>query len=167
MTVNQVVFLLLAIVGALGAVGVVAIKNPIRSALCLVVNFFVLAFLYFSLGAELLGVTQIMVYAGAIMVLFLFVVMVLSARKREEERKSRDAKPLLATVLAAAMFLIVLAQVVYPLSNWPGSLVDDKYGSPQAIGGLLFSTYAWPFEVVSVLLLAGIVGSILLAKRRI
>lgn len=164
---SQIVFLALAGIAALCAVGVVAFNNAVRSAIALVVNFFVLAFIYFTLGAQLLGITQIMVYAGAIMVLFLFVIMLLNLGAPQVMKERRDMKPAIGLALGVALMGIVGTQVLMPLAPARGTPAPDAYGTPQAIGQVLFTQYAWPFEIASILLLVGIVGSILLAKRRI
>jgi NADH-quinone oxidoreductase subunit J len=164
---HQLLFLALAGLAALCAVGVVAMKSPVRSALALVANFFVLALIYFTLGAQLLGITQIMVYAGAIMVLFLFVIMLLNLGGPQSPEAPRDLKPVLAIGFGLALAGIVGTQVLLPLGPARGIMAPDEYGTPQAIGQVLFTQYAWPFIVASILLLVGIVGSILLAKRRI
>ena len=148
------------------AVGVVAFNNAIRSALCLVVNFFVLAFLYFTLNAEMLGVTQIVVYTGAIMVLFLFVIMLLNLGSPEALEEKTDWKRPAGLALGAVFFAAIGSQILLPLMSVTKVSSRDDFGGPHAIGRTLFSQYAFPFEAVSVLLLIGIVGSILLAKRR-
>lgn len=164
---NQIVFLLMALVALVGAIGVVAFgNNPVRAALFLVLNFFMLGFLYFGLGAQLLGITQIMVYAGAIMVLFLFVIMVLQLHRRDAIKEQQDIKKPLAWLFGLALGFGTISTVLTPL-GMTGSTVTDDFGRPTSVGLVLFSTYSWPFEVTSVLLLIGIVGSILLAKRRI
>ena len=149
------------------AIGVVAFNNAIRSALCLVVNFFVLAFLYFTLNAEMLGITQIVVYTGAIMVLFLFVIMLLNLGSPEAIEEKTDWKKPIGLLLGFAMFAGVASQIVMPLMKITKVAARDDFGGPHAIGRTLFTEYVFPFEAVSVLLLIGIVGSILLAKRRI
>ncbi len=164
---QMILFGVLALVAAASGIGVVAFGDAVRSALCLVVNFFTLAMLYFTLNAELLGIVQIVVYTGAIMVLFLFVVMLLSIRGPGALRESRDLKRLLGAGFAAVLFFVVLAQVVMPLQEVVQPTMPAALGSPRAAGRVLFTDYAWPFEVASVLLLVGIVGSILLAKRKI
>ncbi len=164
----QVLFLVLASIALLATVGVVAFgNNPVRSALFLVVNFFILGFLYFSLGSQLLGITQIMVYAGAIMVLFLFVIMVLQLHRRDDSKIQSDSKRPLAWLFGFALGGAVIYEILLPLSMTSESPISDEVGKPGSIGYALFSTYSWPFEITSVLLLIGIVGSILLAKRRI
>ncbi len=164
---NQLVFLALAGIAAMMAVGVVVMKSPVRSALCLVVSFFVLAFIYFGLGAQLLGITQILVYAGAIMVLFLFVIMLLSSQGKLLVKEKIDAKPVIGGLLGAGMLAIIGAQVLLPLNKVTVPKADAAYGAPSSIGPSLWASYAWPLELTSILLVVGIVGSILLAKRRI
>ena len=160
-------FWLLATIAGLSAIGVVALDNPVRSALALVVNFFTLSFLYFSLNAQLLGITQIMVYAGAIMVLFLFVIMLLNLGSGAQLVKKKDYKPVLGVIVGFGLFLIIYQRMIAPLKVYASPMADAKFGTPQAIGNTLFTNYVWPFEVASILLLVGIVGAILLAKRRI
>jgi len=163
-----VLFAMLAGLAAMTAVGVVAFGNAVRSALCLVLNFFSLALLYFTLNAELLGVTQVIVYTGAIMVLFLFVIMLLNlgAPAALEERPDLIKKTL-GFLFGGALFGVVASQVVMPFINNRQQFAPADYGSPEYVGRALFTNYVWPFEMASILLVIGIVGSILLAKRRI
>jgi len=165
---NLMVFGAMAGIACLAAIGVVAFNNPVRSALCLVVNFFVLAFIYFALNAQLLGITQILVYTGAIMVLFLFVIMLLNLGAPQALMEKRDSKPLLGVVVGAGLAGLIAFHVLYPMmaTQAPPRAAND-FGTPENIGRTLFTTYALPFELASVLLLVGIVGAILLAKRRI
>ena len=166
-TPDLVLFVGLAGLAGLAAVGVVAFDNAIRSALCLVLNFFLLAVLYFTLGSEMLGITQIVVYTGAIMVLFLFVIMLLNLGVPQLLKERLDPKKPVAALLGGVLIVVVGAQILPELAgvSHPGALVGA--GGPQAIGRALFTDYVVPFEAVSVLLLVGIVGSILLAKRRL
>lgn len=106
-----------------------------------------------------------MVYAGAIMVLFLFVIMMLKLGS-ENTREPREWKVLPATLLAIAIGAAVVMTAFVTVQDFTGSPVDASFGTPQAIGYVLFTTYFWPFLIASVLLLVGIVGSILLAKRK-
>src|SRR6185312_9000909 len=111
-TVTPELLLFSAIAGAacLCALGVVAFNNAVRSALCLVVNFFLLAFLYFTLNAEMLGITQVVVYTGAIMVLFLFVIMLLNLGAQQALVEKYDPKKLLGILLGAGMFVLLGSQ---------------------------------------------------------
>jgi NADH-quinone oxidoreductase subunit J len=158
----------LAGVAALAAIGVVVSPNAVRSALCLIANFFALAFLYFTLNAELLGITQVIVYTGAIMVLFLFVIMLLNLGAAHLLREPPDVfKKAVGILLGFVLFGMIGSQVIKPLTAITTTTAPDDFGAPQSLGRALFTTYVWPFEVASVLLLIGIVGSIMLAKRKI
>jgi NADH-quinone oxidoreductase subunit J len=159
-------FSIIAGVAALAAVGVVAFPNAVRSALCLVVNFFMLAFLYFTLNCEMLGITQVVVYTGAIMVLFLFVIMLLNLGAPQALFERRDLKWLGGGVFGLGLFALVATQLIAPLQSVTEVKAETTFGSPQSVGLTLFTDYLYPFEIVSILLLIGIVGSILLAKRR-
>ncbi len=166
-TPNLVLFGAFAGLLGLTSIGVVAFPNTVRSALCLVLSFFVLAFLYFAMGFEMLGITQIVVYTGAIMVLFLFVVMLLNLGKPTASQERFDVKKPLGIGLGV-VFAGLLSAAVLPLflkTDAPKAMAG--FGGPEAVGRSLFTDYVFPFEVVSVLLLIGVVGSILLAKRRI
>jgi NADH-quinone oxidoreductase subunit J len=162
LTPEIVIFAMIAGPAALAAVGVVAFGSAIRSALCLVFNFFLLAFLYFSLSMEMLGISQIVVYSGAIMVLFVFVIMLLNP-KLIEERK--DLKKPIGIALGVVLFGVLASQVLPVMGfDGPKPLTQDA-GSTKVIGEALFTSYVFPFEVVSILLLVGVVGSVFLAKR--
>ena len=170
---NMGLILILAGIAILSAIGVVAFNTPIRSALSLVVNFFTLAFIYFTLGAEMMGITQIIVYTGAIMVLFLFVIMLLNLSSNDLLKHKKDGKPVLAIVFAMGLFGLISSQLLLPMMTITRISAPDRnptdigWGTPQAIGKTLFTSYVWPFEVVSLLLLVGIVGAILLARRKV
>lgn len=166
-TPNLVLFGGIASAIAICAVGVVALNNPVRSALCLVVNFFLLAFLYFTLNAETLGVTQIMVYTGAIMVLFLFVIMLLNLGAPLVMKEKFDLKKVAGGFMGLALLAVAGAQILPGLVGFTHPKAVEGYGAPPVIGTALLTDYAYPFEAVSILLLIGVVGSILLAKRRI
>lgn len=166
---EQIVFAILAVLALAGAIGVVKFgDDPVHSALSLVFNFIILAIIYFTLGAQFLGITQVMVYAGAIMVLFLFVVMILklsSGDLREEQRRSKKVPVVLAVVAGLAVFGLIASQVLPPFQN--SATVSTDFGKPQPIGVLVFTMGAWPLVVASMLLMVGIVGSIMLAKRKL
>lgn len=166
LTINQFAFLVMGGLALLGALGVVFLESPIRAVLSLVVNFFTLGLLYFMLGAQLLGITQILVYAGAIMVLFLFVIMMLRSDGRTDKPQTQGGKFIFALLGSLILAGLIGYQVIHPLANYKAQPIDQQYGSPQYIGTELFTQYVWPFEVISVLLMLGIVGSIMLAKRR-
>lgn len=167
MTLNQVAFIVLAVFALLGSIGVVFLKSPVRAALALVANFFTLGLVYFMLGSEMIGISQIMVYAGAIMVLFLFVIMILRSKNPEEEGTLwRDRRFIFGLLGTAIVVAFISNFVIAPTKQIYGADFDRSYGTPQAIGKVFFTQYVYPFEVISILLLLGVVGSIMLAKRK-
>lgn len=167
MTLNQVAFIVLAVFALLGSIGVVFLKSPVRAALALVANFFTLGLVYFMLGSEMIGISQIMVYAGAIMVLFLFVIMILRSKYPEEEGTLwRDRRFIFGLLGTAIVVAFISNFVIAPTKQIYGADFDRSYGTPQAIGKVFFTQYVYPFEVISILLLLGVVGSIMLAKRK-
>lgn len=166
-TANLIAVVVIVLVAMASAVGVVAFTSAVRSALCLVVNFFMIAFLYFTLNAEMLGISQIVVYAGAIMVLFLFVIMLLNLGAVQGLEERVDIKKFVGGALGLALLLLIAATVLQPLAVFSDVRAPVDFGTPQTVGRTLFTMYLLPFEIASILLLVGIVGSILLAKRRI
>lgn len=167
MTPQLLIFGAVAGLAMCAALGVVLFNNAVRSALCLVLNFFLLAGLYFTLDARMLGITQVVVYTGAIMVLFLFVIMLLNLGAAQLLVEKWDYKKPLGVLLGLALAVLIGSQILPGFSNTTQISTFADYGSPQAIGRTLFTEYAVPFECISILLLVGIVGSILLAKRKI
>jgi NADH-quinone oxidoreductase subunit J len=161
---GAVAFVLIAGVAVGSALGLVLRRNPIHGALFLVVNLGTVAVLYLTLGAQFLAVAQIAVYAGAIMVLFLFAIFVLIPGKEETGPDPRRAYRLLALPVGAA--LLVLLAVVVAAGARGGTAAPAAPDGVEAIARLLFTDYLFPFEVTSVLLLAAMVGVLLLARRR-
>jgi NADH-quinone oxidoreductase subunit J len=157
-----VAFGLIACIVVGSALGLVLKRNPIHGALFLVVNLGGIAALYLTLGAEFLAAAQVIVYAGAIMVLFIFAIMVLIPGKDETGPDPRRRYRLLAIPVGAALLaeltLIALRRGAAP--RGPGGP-----GGVEAMGRLLFTDYLFPFELTSVLLLAAMVGVMLLARR--
>lgn len=167
MTINLVLFLILATVAVIAALGMLLSRNAVYSALFLVLNFATVAVFYLLLGAPFIAITQVTVYAGAIMVLFIFVIMLLGADPLpESERPPSWQRPLaviLALVLAVeGVFLISTQKAAGVISSTPVA----SSGSPQAIGEMLFSQYLLPFEVTSILLLVAMVGAIVLTHNQ-
>ena len=158
-----VAFGLIALVVLGSAIGLVVKRNAIHGALFLVVNLGGIAALYLTLGAEFLAAAQVIVYAGAIMVLFVFAIMVLIPGKEETGPDPRRPYRIVAIPLGAALLaeLTLIAARRGGTSSGPGAP-----GGVEAIGRLLFTDYLFPFELTSVLLLAAMVGVMLLSRRR-
>jgi len=160
---DTVLFFVLAAVALGGAVNLIVQTHPIHSALSLIVVMVALAGIYLLLGAELLAAVQIIVYAGAIMVLFVFIIMLLNAGIEERTSISRAATWLglpLAVVLTAVLgWRIAMAQ---PGPMAPGAEIP---GTTRVLSQLLFTNYVFPFELTSILILVAILGAVVLAKR--
>jgi len=166
-------FWIVAAVSVVSALAVIFQRNPVRCALFLILNFVALAVLYLLLNAQLLAALQILVYAGAIMVLFLFVIMLLNLGGEQIEHDPLVGQRPLAMALGAAL-LIGLCSTFLRWANSPASQGNEaditsslSVDQVSDIGRQLFVHYVYPFEVTSLLLLVGIIGTILLAKRRI
>ena len=162
---NVAAFAILALMAIGSALGLVLKKNAIHGALFLVVNLGTVAALYLSLRAEFLAAAQVIVYAGAIMVLFVFAIMVLIPGKEETGPDPRRPYRLLALPVGAGL-LVELAVIVASGNDGAARPAAGPPGGVEAIGRLLFTDYLFPFELTSVLLLAAMVGVLVLARRR-
>ena len=160
-----ILFLIFAMIAVVCAINVVVQTHPISSAISLVGVMGSLAVLYLLLGAEFIAAAQVIVYAGAIMVLFVFVIMLLNAGAEEKHGRSLVAQLLGAPLLVALLGLLAyFVQRLYPQSvsvHFGGFM----HGTPLDIGRALFTTYLLPFEVTSILILIAIVGAIVLARK--
>lgn len=154
-----------AVVAVLGSAGVVLARNPVRGAMWLVASLFSVAVLFVLLEAHLLAALEVLVYAGAVMVLFLFVIMLLNLR--EETRSARRFTLVkFAGVLGAGYLAWLISVPLWKAGAVPPA-VPVGFGTVESVGDLMFKTYLLPFELTSVLLLAAVVGAVTLAKRRI
>ena len=168
----MILFYLFAGVAVVASLLVIAQRNPIYSVLFLIASFGALSGLYVLLEAPFVAVIQIIVYAGAIMVLFLFVVMLLNAphedTEEDLERRVRLPSSGRVRVLGALLALVLVVELIWILLSSRRSAVvfeEEAVSSVAAIGRLLFTDYAFPFEVTSVLILVALVGSVVLARR--
>jgi NADH-quinone oxidoreductase subunit J len=164
---DPILFLIFAGVAVVCGILVVVQTHPISSALALIGVMGSLAALYLLLGAPFIAAAQVLVYAGAVMVLFLFVIMLLNAGKERKTRGSRMARIAGAPLLAALLGLVGF--VVYRM--FPSTL-DVKFGrfaggTVENLGRAIFTTYLWPFEITSVLVLIAIVGAVALAYKEL
>jgi len=165
MIIDYVIFFGLALIAVASALGMLLSKNAIYSALYLIVNFITVAIFYLLLNAGFIALTQITVYAGAIMVLFLFVIMLLGAERLPDTQTLPWQRPLaiiLAAMLAVETILVLLRG---PLGAAPAAQLPEAFGTPQLVGETLFGPYLLPFEVISILLLAAMVGVVVLNRR--
>jgi len=147
---------------------VVALKNPIYSALALLVMFFHVAGLFVTLHAEFLAIIQILVYAGAILVLYLFVVMLLNLKREVHFHRQLLVGVFLGCVLfAEAVLLVWQGETTLGKSLPANTTLELPGGNTESIGELLFSTYLFPFELASLILLVAMVGAVILTKKGI
>lgn len=155
---------------------VVALRNPIYSALSLLIMFFHVAGLYVTLHAEFLAAVQIIVYAGAILVLYLFVVMLLNVKREDRYHTQFPVGIFLGLCIVTEVVLLAFhpgfsSHPAHPPSNTDGSAQAAQAaagtGNTETIGELLYSTYLFPFEVASLILLVAMIGAIILAKKDI
>jgi NADH-quinone oxidoreductase subunit J len=166
--VAAVVFFFAAILALAGAIGVLAARNPFYSVLALVIHLLALAMLFLLLRAEFVAVAQVIVYAGAVMVLYVFVVAYVGG---QEEPLGQRGSPLrIAAIVAAGglaveLFIAVLGSGLKGI-NGRGAPYSVGFGSPAEIGRLLLTKFLFPFEVASLLLLVAAVGAVMLARRR-
>ncbi len=164
MTAELLLFFTLAVIAVASALAMLLSRNTVYSALFLIVNFLSVAVIYLTLGAPFVALAQITVYAGAIMVLFLFVIMMLGAEKLSEKEPVRWQRP-----LAIVLGLALIVEGVYALltriglqmmSNPPSETLAD----PKAIGNALFTQYSLPFEITSIILLVAAIGAVVLTR---
>jgi NADH-quinone oxidoreductase subunit J len=161
-----IVFLVFAVPLVAAAIGVLVARSPIHAVMSLVAAFFFLAGIYVLLIAHLLAWLQVLVYAGAIMVTFLFVIMLLNF----DDAVLGVRRLKIMQVLGAAGAIGIAATVaksIADLGELPMREVDPEFGTVRAVGRILFTQYVLPFEATSLLLLVAIVGAVVVAKQRI
>ncbi len=173
---GTILFLILALIAVASAIGMLTSTNAVHAALFLVINFMCVALFYLGLSAPFLAMVQITVYAGAIMVLFLFVIMLLGAEKVTLSSRLRWQTPLalmlVVLLVAVTAFILFNPQIELRLSAPPPSTAEVStgngtaytFGSPHSVGSVLFKDYLLPFELVGVLLLVAMIGVVVLAK---
>ncbi|HUI75268.1 MAG TPA: NADH-quinone oxidoreductase subunit J [Candidatus Acidoferrum sp.] len=164
MSAPLIIFFVLAAVAVLGAMSLIIQKHPIHSALSLIVVMVALAGLYLLMGAEFVAAVQIIVYGGAIMVLFVFVIMLLNAEAEERTDFSKLAKfaglPLTLALLGVLAAVMVRAGPGVANAAHPGALADTR-----SLSTMLFTNFVYPFELTSFLILVAILGAMVLAQR--
>jgi NADH-quinone oxidoreductase subunit J len=169
-----IVFVVAALVAIASSLLMVTRKNPIHSALWMIVTFLAMAVIYLILNAQFIAVAQVMVYAGAIMMLILFVIMLVHMEKGGEAETGKPHRSVKTRIAWALITLVLLAEVLlgalfYRMTGqggeYPVELVN-RVGHVKTVGALLYSQYLFPFEIASILLLVGIVGAVVIAKRK-
>jgi NADH-quinone oxidoreductase subunit J len=165
MILNLFIFLALAFIAIAAAAGSIISRNTVYSALFLIINFLAVAVVYLVMGAPFIALAQITVYAGAIMVLFLFVIMLLGAEKPKEVEQMKWQRPL-AFVLAGAILVegvyALITRVAVTVTTSPETLALTD---PKSLGISLYTKYSLPFEITSVILLVAAIGAVVLTKK--
>jgi NADH-quinone oxidoreductase subunit J len=169
MNIEIVMFLVFSLIAVVSSVMVITRKNAIMSAVFLILNFFALAGLYLLLHAQFIAVVQVIVYAGAIMVLFLFVIMLLNQHDEPASSKNKRKIKVFGTIIAALIFVQIAYIIFYQA---PSNIISQdkiksiEVGKIGSIGTLLYTEYVLPFMVAGFLLLAATIGAIVLAKKK-
>jgi NADH-quinone oxidoreductase subunit J len=169
-SVESVIFYCVAAAAVITAVLMTLQRNPLMSAICLIANFFCIAALYLILQAQFLAVIQIVVYAGAIMVLVVFVIMLLNLGDEAKLTERLDIRKVAGTTLVFGLllellYLVGFADMTPSARGFPLEATD--LGTVESIGSAMFTQFLFPFEITSLLLLAAIIGAIILAKKRV
>jgi len=164
MTGNLILFIILAGVAVGLALAMMFSRNAIYAALFLILNFITVALFYLILDAPFIAISQVTVYAGAIMVLFLFVIMLLGAEQTGRTPSRWWYQPV--SLFLGVVLLVEIAIILFSQSGVGSASVEvpSTFGSPLAIGELLFTRYLLPFEATSILLLAAMVGAIVMTR---
>jgi len=164
MSASLIIFLVLALLAVFAAISLIVQRHPIHSALSLIVVMVALAGLYLLMGAEFVAAVQIIVYGGAIMVLFVFVIMLLNAEEEERTNFSKLAR-FAGIPLALAITGFIAAAIARNAGSLPAAEPSGTLTSTKTLSNLLFSDFVYPFELTSFLILVAILGAIVLAQR--
>jgi NADH-quinone oxidoreductase subunit J len=167
---SWLIFCASALVAVVASILMVTRRNPIHSALWLIVTFFSLAILYLTLNAQFIAVAQVIVYAGAIMMLIVFVIMLIHLERGPELAGRTSGGKIIGAFITIILFLeIVAAFLSFKVTGVKGSFSPQLLaaaGDVKSVGTVLYGKYMFPFEIASILLLIGIVGAVVLSKRR-
>lgn len=163
----QVLFCVLAVVAIVAALGMLMAKSPVNSAFWLILNLFCVAGLYLTLNASFIATVQVLVYAGAIMVLFLFVIMLLnlSALPRLKDVDWKLTGAFVGGVAMISLVVYALLSATDLLPSVPDRAAAGEAGSASTLGKVLFTDYALMLEVIGILLLAATIGAVMLARK--
>jgi NADH-quinone oxidoreductase subunit J len=164
---EQILFYWFSAVLLLAAVGVVTVRNPVYAALSLILAFFTMTALWLLLEAEFLGIALILVYVGAVMVLFLFVIMMLDVKTMSREGFIRYLPVGLGVAAMVALEMImVLQRSNFDSERYVPAAAPADFNNPEALGELLYTHYLYPFEIAAVVLLVAVIAAILLTLRK-
>jgi NADH-quinone oxidoreductase subunit J len=159
-------FLGFAVLAVLGAVGLVLFRHPMNGAMSFVVTLISLAGLYALLSAKLIFALQLIVYAGAIMSLIVFIIMFLNIQPDDLPKEETKLLYIVGGVVVVFPIGLFLAKIVKSLPNIPTEIIGNNFGGVKEVGLLLFKDWLVPFEIVSILLLVSLIGAVILAGKR-
>lgn len=165
---ETVLFFGLSLMAVISAIMMITRRNPVTSALYLILNFFTVSGLFLLLKAQFIAIIQVLVYMGAIMVLFLFVIMLLNLQDKKNLTEKYSYKKITAVLLSIFLFCLLAFTIYFGFAG-KFSQPSEKaveLGTAEFIGSELFTNYSFPFELASFLLLAAIVGAVVLAKKK-
>ena len=165
MSVTQILFWFLSALALGSAVMVVASKNPVHSILFLIITFFAISGHYILLNAQFLAIVNIIVYAGAIMVLFLFVVMLMNLNAKSEPPQKNKYILFGGTIAGASLLLVLVAALRQSAATSYIGINNSGIGLIENLGKALFTDYIFPFEISSVLFLSAMIGAVVVSKR--
>ena len=165
MNITQILFWFLSVLALFSAMMVITSRNPVHSVLWLIVTFFAISGHYILLNAQFIAIVNIIVYAGAIMVLFLFVIMLMNLNRSTEPQKNRWLR--LAGAISGGCLLLVLVAALKDsgLKQQQALVKEGHIGLIENLGKELFSTYVVPFEIASILFLSAMVGAVVIGKK--
>jgi NADH-quinone oxidoreductase subunit J len=167
-TFENILILFFSLVAVVSAVIMITRRNPVNSALWLVLNFFCVSAIYLLLRAQFIAIIQVLVYAGAIMVLFLFVIMLLNLQDESKLTEKFSYKKISALILTLLLFASLGITTYFTfMDKFPAiSPSAENMGTVKSAGKELYTVFSFPFEAVSFILLAAIIGAIVLAKKK-
>lgn len=165
---ESVLFFSLAVLSVGSAIMMITRRNPINSALYLILNFFTVSGLYLLLKAQFIAIIQVLIYMGAIMVLFLFVIMLLNLQDEKKLKEKYSYKKITAVLLSIFLFCLLGITIYFGFEGKMKTISEKavQLGTAENLGTELFTNYSFPFELASFLLLAAIVGAVVLAKKK-
>ena len=163
---DLIAFFVLALLLIASALVVITHRNPVTAAVALAFNLVAIAGVYMVLDAQFIGLLQVIVYAGAIMVLILFVIMLLNLREEAKAHPAGTFQRILAP-LASLLFAVVIGRALWMSAPTSFPEKPDGFGNAAALGRELFTRFYYPFEAVSLLLIVAMIGAVLLAKRKV
>ena len=166
MSTETIIFSVFGVAAVVSALLMVTRKNPIISAIFLILNFFTVAVIYLLLKAQFIAIIQVLVYMGAIMVLFLFVIMLLNLKEGKKITEDYTFKKITAILLSILLALLLGTSFYLGFQGKQVSNLAEKMGTAESLGRTLFTTYSFQVLAAGMLLLAAIVGAVMIAKKK-